>query len=183
MSAPEATPLAAASESPGSPLPVPSVAATPFVGGATVGTPIVESAQPIPADMSAPADLNKPPTTAKKTASGLVTNVVTPGTGTVHPGHGDKVYVHYSGWTKDGKLFDSSIPRRTPASFIVSDVIKGWTEGLQLMVTGERRRMWIPAKLAYGVHPKAGAPPGDLVLDLELLEITRIPSTSKGLGQ
>ena len=141
---------------------------------ATVGTPPA-AAQPAPIDIPVPSDLDKPPANAKKTASGLVTNVLTKGTGKDHPTLQDKVVVNYSGWTKDGKMFDSSIPRKAPASFGVSGVIPGWTEGLQLMVKGEKRRLWIPAKLAYGDHPMAGAPAGDLVFDVELVDIAASP--------
>jgi peptidylprolyl isomerase len=171
-STPPAEPPAAASAAP---TPAPSEAAKPNLGGATAQPP-----QPPPVDMPAvPTDLDKPPATAKKTASGLVTNVLTPGKGKEKPGPDDKVLVNYSGWTKDGKMFDSSIPRRSPASFGVSQVIKGWTEALQLMVVGEKRRVWIPAKLAYGDHPMPGAPVGDLVFDVELLEITKAPPAPK----
>ena len=72
-----------------------------------------------------------------KTASGLATKVLTPGKGKDHPGPNDKVKVHYTGWTKDGKSFDSSVPRGEPAEFGVGQVIKGWTEGLQLMKVGD----------------------------------------------
>jgi FKBP-type peptidyl-prolyl cis-trans isomerase len=146
-----------------------------LVQGATAATPAAPS-QAAPTDVPVPGDLEKPPASAKKTASGLVTNVLQPGTGKEHPGPNDQVVVNYSGWTKDGKMFDSSVPRRSPSKFGVSQVIKGWTEGLQLMVTGERRRMWIPSKLAYGEHPMPGAPVGDLVFDVELLELTKAPA-------
>ncbi len=149
-----------------------------FVPGATVGTPVASS-QPAPTQVPVPGDLQTPPANAKKTASGLVTNVLEAGKGKEHPTADDKVLVNYSGWTKDGKMFDSSIPRRAPASFGVSQVIKGWTEGLQLMVAGEKRRMWIPSKLAYGERPMPGAPVGDLVFDVELLEITKAPPAPK----
>ena len=96
-----------------------------------------------------------PPADAKKTASGLALKVLTPGTGKDHPGPEDKVKVHYTGWTTDGKMFDSSVQRGEPASFKVNGVIKGWTEGLQLMTTGEKARFWIPGKLAYGDTPAA----------------------------
>jgi peptidylprolyl isomerase len=76
--------------------------------------------------------------------------------------------VHYSGWTTDGKLFDSSVVNGKPATFKLNRVIPGWTEGVQLMVEGEKRRFWIPESLAY-----AGQGPvyGDLVFDIELIEI------------
>jgi peptidylprolyl isomerase len=76
--------------------------------------------------------------------------------------------VHYSGWTTDGKLFDSSVTRGEPATFPLDRVIAGWTEGVQLMVEGEKTRFWIPEKLAYrGERP----PYGMLVFDVELLAI------------
>ena len=78
------------------------------------------------------------------------------------------VTVHYTGWTTDGKMFDSSVTRGQPTSFGLGDVIKGWTEGVQLMVQGEKTRFWIPGTLAY----KGEEPPyGMLVFDIELLEI------------
>jgi FKBP-type peptidyl-prolyl cis-trans isomerase len=81
------------------------------------------------------------------------------------------VSVHYSGWTTDGRLFDSSYRRGEPAQFPLDGVIRGWTEGLQLMVEGERRRFWIPQDLAYGANPAQGRPRGMLVFDVELLDI------------
>jgi peptidylprolyl isomerase len=121
-----------------------------------------------------PKDVAAPPKDAKKTASGLAYEVVTKGTGTEHPKDTDTVVVNYSGWTKDGKLFDSSVTRGQPAKFPLNHVIKGWTEGVQLMVVGEKTRFWIPADLAYGDKPKRpGAPSGQLTFDIELLEIKR----------
>ena len=71
------------------------------------------------------------------------------------------VEVHYSGWTPDGKLFDSSVRRGKPTSFPLNGVIKGWTEGVQLMVVGDKARFWIPSALAYGDKPVApGTPAG-----------------------
>jgi peptidylprolyl isomerase len=128
-----------------------------------------------PGAPAAPPDVAAAPADAVKTPSGLATKVLTPGSGKDHPGPNDKVKVHYTGWTKDGKSFDSSVGG-DPAQFGVSQVIKGWTEALQLMVTGEKRRLWIPAALAYGDGPSAGgAPKGDLVFDVELLDIMQAP--------
>jgi FKBP-type peptidyl-prolyl cis-trans isomerase len=78
------------------------------------------------------------------------------------------VTVHYTGWTTDGKMFDSSVVRGEPATFAVTEVIPGWTEGLQLMVEGEKRRFWIPEPLAYGGRTE---PKGMLVFDVELIQI------------
>ena len=73
------------------------------------------------------------------------------------PGPTDMVTVHYTGWTTDGKMFDSSFARNAPSSFPLNRVIKGWGEGVQLMVDGEKRRFWIPQELAY--NGMAGGPP------------------------
>lgn len=130
---------------------------------------------PAKSDIPAPADVAAPPADAAKTASGLASKVLTPGTGKEHPGAQDQVKVHYTGWTKSGKMFDSSVNRGEPSTFKVDQVVKGWTEGLQLMVVGEKRRLWLPGALAYGDHPRMGAPGGDLVFDVELLEIKAAP--------
>ncbi|MCA9710969.1 MAG: FKBP-type peptidyl-prolyl cis-trans isomerase, partial [Myxococcales bacterium] len=102
-------------------------------------------------------------------SSGLAYQVLTKGTGSEHPSETSKVSVHYTGWTTDGKMFDSSVTRGAPASFPLNRVIKGWTEGVQLMVVGDQMRFWIPAELAYGDQP--GRPQGMLVFDVELLSI------------
>jgi FKBP-type peptidyl-prolyl cis-trans isomerase len=119
-----------------------------------------------------PPDLKAPPADARKTSSGLIYKVLRPGTGKVHPKSRSTVEVHYSGWQQsDGKMFDSSVMRGESASFPLNGVIRGWTEGLQLMVAGEKARFWIPAKLAYGDNPGSGSPSGTLVFDVELLSI------------
>ena len=118
------------------------------------------------APIPAPPDVKNPPRDAKRTSSGLEYKVLTPGTGKAHPTASSEVTVHYTGWTTDGKMFDSSVERGQPASFGLGDVISGWTEGLQLMTAGEKMRFWIPEKLAY----KHERPPfGVLVFDVELI--------------
>ncbi|HEY4157181.1 MAG TPA: FKBP-type peptidyl-prolyl cis-trans isomerase [Polyangiaceae bacterium] len=140
--------------------------------------PPAPPAPPQPNAIPAPTDVAKAPADAKATASGLVTKVLTPGKGKEHPGATDRVKVDYTGWTTDGKMFDSSVARGTPTTFGVGEVIPGWTEALKLMVTGEKRRLWIPAKLAYGDKPQmGGAPSGNLVFDVELLDIVKPPTT------
>lgn len=118
-----------------------------------------------------PEDVAAAPDSAEVTASGLASRVLKAGSGSVHPKKSDMVTVHYSGWTTDGQLFDSSVTRGQPATFGLFQVIPGWTEGVQLMVEGETRRFWIPAKLAYGENPQGGAPGGMLVFDVELLRV------------
>jgi FKBP-type peptidyl-prolyl cis-trans isomerase len=132
-----------------------------------------EMSEPDPRD--APDDVQSPPADAEVTASGLASRVIQPGTGTLHPAPADIVSVHYSGWTTDGELFDSSYDGNEPVRFMLSRVIRGWTEGLQLMVEGELRRFWIPSELAYGDNPSGDQPAGQLTFDVELLEIIDAP--------
>ncbi|TNF71425.1 MAG: peptidylprolyl isomerase [Acidobacteria bacterium] len=115
----------------------------------------------------APPDVAAPPADAEVTTSGLASKVLEAGTGTDHPSATDLVEVHYTGWTTDGKMFDSSVVRGKPIGLPLDAVIEGWTEGVQLMVVGEKRRLWIPEELAYA--GQAGKPAGMLVFDVELL--------------
>ncbi len=133
-----------------------------------------QPAPPTPAPIPAPADVAAPPADATTTDTGLAYKVIQKGTGTEHPGSKDIVTVHYSGWTTDGKMFDSSVSRGQPATFPLNRVIPGWTEGLQLMTVGEKTRIWIPEPLAYQGRP--GRPAGMLVFDVELLSIAKAPS-------
>src|SRR5438067_2348801 len=116
----------------------------------------------------APSDVAAVPANAMKTSSGLASRVIKPGTGKTHPGRSDMVTVHYTGWTTDGKMFDSSKTGGNPVTFPLDRVIAGWTEGVQLMVVGETRRFWIPEALAYGGKQP---PYGMLVFDVELIAI------------
>ncbi len=108
----------------------------------------------------------------KVTASGLKYWVLKKGDGTVHPKATDKVTVHYHGTFPDGKVFDSSVERKTPATFPLNGVIAGWTEGVQLMVKGDKFKFEIPGKLAYGEQGRPGIPPNaTLIFEVELLKI------------
>ena len=119
--------------------------------------------------IAAPSDVAAPPDDAETTASGLASKVVEAGSGTEHPGPTSTVTVHYTGWHTNGEMFDSSVTRGQPSSFPLNGVISGWTEGVQLMVAGEKRRFWIPEDLAYG--GRTGYPAGMLVFDVELISI------------
>jgi FKBP-type peptidyl-prolyl cis-trans isomerase len=121
-----------------------------------------------------PADVAEVPADAKKTASGLASKVIEAGTGKTHPARTDRVTVDYSGWTTDGKMFDSSLTTGKAATFPLDKVIAGWTEGVQLMVAGETRRLWIPESLAY--KGKEGRPQGMLVFDVKLISFTEPPT-------
>ena len=108
------------------------------------------------------------------TESGLQYQVITEGTG-AKPTETDKVKVHYTGTLLDGTKFDSSLDRGEPAEFGVNQVIKGWTEGLQIMPVGSKYIFWIPSELAYGERG-AGRdikPNSVLKFEVELLEIVK----------
>jgi FKBP-type peptidyl-prolyl cis-trans isomerase FklB len=105
--------------------------------------------------------------------SGLQYLVLTQGTGQRPAAHND-VTCHYHGTLIDGTVFDSSVKRGQPASFPLNQVIKGWTEGLQLMPVGSKWRFFIPAELGYGnrqVSAQIGAN-STLIFDVELLSFT-----------
>ena len=120
---------------------------------------------------AAPADVAAPPADALKTKSGLAYKVLQAGSGARHPKSSSTVQVHYTGWTTDGTMFDSSVPKGQPSSLPLDGVIPGWTEGVQLMVEGEKTRFWIPQKIAY--DGQAGSPKGMLVFDIELVSIQK----------
>ena len=106
------------------------------------------------------------------TASGLQYMVLKEGTGK-SPKATDSVMCHYEGFLTNGTVFDSSIQRGTPATFPLGGVIKGWTEGLQLMKEGGKTRFFIPYDLAYGEAGASGAIPpyAALIFDVELIEV------------
>ncbi len=133
------------------------------------------AAKVTPEAIPAPLDVAAPPADAEATPSGLASKLIQAGSGTFRPELTDSVKVHYTGWTSDGKMFDSSVVRNRPIVFPLNAVIAGWREGVQLMVEGEKRRLWIPAKLAYeGI---ADRPQGMLVFDVQLIDILRVPPT------
>ena len=138
-----------------------------------------EPAAPAGDQFKAPANVAAAPAEAAKTQSGLASLVLKKGAGTEKPSATDTVKVHYTGWqASDGTMFDSSLQRGQPAEFALNGVIKGWTEGLKLMVVGEKRRFWIPSDLAYGDQGRVA---GNLTFDVELLEIVKPPAAPKEL--
>lgn len=117
-------------------------------------------------------DANKNKDGVQTTSSGLQYLVLNAGTGSEHPGPTDHVKVHYHGTLLDGTVFDSSVDRGAPIEFGLHQVIPGWTEGLQLMVVGEKTRLFIPSKLAYGNRNMGVISPGStLIFEVELLGI------------
>lgn len=117
----------------------------------------------------APSDVSAIPASASKTASGLAYRVIKKGSqGNRHPTLQNTITIDYSGWTPDGKLFDSSVTRGEKAVFPLSGLISGWKEGLTLMSPGDTFRFWIPGHLAYDSIPNATGPKGMLVFDVTL---------------
>lgn len=116
----------------------------------------------------------------KTTASGLQYQVIKEGSG-AKPTTQNTVVTHYTGTLMDGKVFDSSIERGTPAKFPLNAVIKGWQEGIPLMSVGSRYRLFVPANLGYGENSPTSIPPNSvLIFDVELLEISKEDPNSEG---
>ncbi|HDM8160384.1 TPA: FKBP-type peptidyl-prolyl cis-trans isomerase [Vibrio harveyi] len=106
------------------------------------------------------------------TESGLQYLVLEKGKGDVHPTATSKVKVHYHGTLIDGTVFDSSVERGEPITFGLNQVIKGWQEGLQYMVVGEKIRLFVPSTLGYGKNGTGPIPPASvLIFDVELLDV------------
>lgn len=139
-----------------------------------VAVPVVEP------DPNAPRDVAAPPKRAKRSESGLAWTVLKKGKGKAHPGKFDTVTMNYTGWTPDGRMFDSSARRGGPLTVALNRVIYGFSEGIQMMTPGEKRRLWIPGKIAYGeeapgVETLPQQPLGMLVFDVELVSFEKAP--------
>jgi FKBP-type peptidyl-prolyl cis-trans isomerase len=159
-----------------------TTAAVPLLGGLPADSAFVPQ-DPTPAPAPAPAPAGGIPECkdTKKTASGLEYCVLTPGRAEPSPTSSDLCDVHYTGWLLDGTKFDSSRDRGEPASFRANQVIKGWTEGLQLMTPGARFKFTIPAELGYGAQATGAIPPNStLVFDVELLRVVSTPKYRDG---
>lgn len=108
----------------------------------------------------------------QETDSGLQYLLLEEGSGSQNPKSKSKVLAHYHGSLIDGTVFDSSVDRGQPLEFGLNQVIRGWTEGLQLMVEGQKVRLFIPSKLGYGSRPAGSIPGGSvLIFDVELIAI------------
>jgi FKBP-type peptidyl-prolyl cis-trans isomerase len=132
---------------------------------------IVSIAKPKVEPPAAPKDVVAPPNDVKKTVKGVSYRLLKAGKSSAKPAATDSVVVQYTGWTVDGKMFDSSRVGDEPATVSLTAVIAGWTDGIQMMSIGDSMRFWIPAELAY--RGEAGKPKGMLVFDIELLDIKR----------
>ena len=126
-----------------------------------------------------PEDVAAAPADAERTPSGLASKLLAAGSGDVHPDANDMVAVHFTGWTPQGAEFQTTFGQEKPAVFNLQQVFPGWVEAMQMMVAGEKRRFWIPARLGPQ-NPKSG-PRGDSVFDVELLAVRSIPNPPKEL--
>jgi len=135
-------------------------------------------------ERTVPHVLENPRASVRRTALGLAYCMLQEGPADAGPvpGAADTVKVHYSGWTEEGELFDSSIERGEPIDLPLNAVIRGWGEGLRLMTPGDKARLWIPGNLGYGRRSPggpAGTPPkGTLIFDVELLSVDRAAPTA-----
>jgi FKBP-type peptidyl-prolyl cis-trans isomerase len=130
---------------------------------------ILRGQPPLPA----PPDVAAAPADATRTSSGLAYKLLTRGGGSDKPNAWDRVKLHYTGWTSDGALLESSSGSGKPAIFDVAEAMPGWQEALPLMAAGDRARLWIPASLAQ--RGRADVSRADVVYDLELVSIERKP--------
>ena len=127
-----------------------------------------------------PPDLTSPPADAERLPSGLASRILVPGTGSRKPTARSVVEVHLDLWMVMGApLLASSRRKGKPRKIDLRKIVPGFSEGVQRMVEGERRRLWVPEELAYRGQP--GKPPGALVFDVELLSFeTSLPGAAPG---
>jgi FKBP-type peptidyl-prolyl cis-trans isomerase FkpA len=120
-------------------------------------------------------EANKSKADVKTTASGIQYVVMKKGSGETPAGPTTKVKVHYHGTNLEGKVFDSSVDKGTPSTFALNQVIKGWTEGVQLMNEGSKYKFFIPQELAYGAQQRGAdiKPFSTLIFEIELLEVIK----------
>ncbi|HKU39920.1 MAG TPA: FKBP-type peptidyl-prolyl cis-trans isomerase, partial [Polyangiales bacterium] len=128
---------------------------------------IIDGVPPQPA----PPDVAAAPSDATRTSSGLAYKFLTKGGGSEKPNAWDRVTIHFTGWTEDGAMFESSRSRERPEIYDLPKVMPGWQEALPLLAVGDSMRVWLPEALAYRGTP--GAPRGNVVFDLELVSIQR----------
>ncbi|HVR62842.1 MAG TPA: FKBP-type peptidyl-prolyl cis-trans isomerase [Polyangia bacterium] len=138
--------------------------------------------RPIDRRRPPPPDVASPPPDVETTPSGLRTRVLTAGTGARHPAATDIVEVQYTGWRKSGGFFEGTGPSER-IRLDRAEIVPGLSEGIGLMVEGERRRLWVPFALAYGARPNhANAPAEDMTYDVTLLRIVPLPPTPADVG-
>lgn len=148
--------------------------------GVVLGNWVVGPATPASATGPSLKEIKTPPADAQRHASGLVSMVLEKGTGDRRPDRNDVTKVHFTGYNAKGEVFRTSEGEQ-PGNFPLDKVFPGWSEGIQLMVVGEKRRLWIPAKLGPK-NPRSG-PTGDVVFDVELVAILDLPEAPTSLNK
>jgi len=138
-----------------------------------------KSTDPDSGKLPLPEDLSGPPADAEVSETGLASRVLTAGTGKARPNMASRVRVHYAGWTPEGEQIENTYNRDEPPFLAVAEVIDGWREGLQLMVEGEKRRLWVPGEMAF--EGRATMPQGTIIFDIELVEIIDPPKAPEHL--
>ena len=129
-------------------------------------TPLPPAPQSAALAFAPPPDLTMPPADAVKSGSGLISKVVKPGDSAEKPSANDVVTVQYTGWSSDGRMFDSTLARNAPSTFPLSRAMAGWKECVGLMVLHETRRCWVPEALSW--KGQAGRPKGTVVFESHL---------------
>ena len=124
---------------------------------------------PITGAIAPPDDVAAVPKDAERSNTGLAWKIIRAGDGKKHPSTYSNVTVDYTGWTREGRMFTTTLAKSKPETFSIADTMKGWREGIPMMVTGEIRRFWIPGDLAY--NGVANMPQGMLVFDVELISM------------
>jgi peptidylprolyl isomerase len=131
----------------------------------------------------APADVFAPPADATRAPNGVISKVLTSGTGTAHPTLKSYADLHYAGWERNGRQFEGTGPDGPPRRYDVNELVEGLRDQLTQMVEGERRRIWVPAALAYGKRTNfANAPKGDMTYEVELVRIIPVPPAPENVA-
>jgi FKBP-type peptidyl-prolyl cis-trans isomerase len=130
---------------------------------------IIRGKAPLPA----PPELAAAPADATRTSSGLAYKFLSRGSGGDRPNVWDRVKLHYTGWSSDGTMLETSSHAGRPSAFDVSNVMPGWQEALPLMAAGDRARVWLSAALAG--RDQTRGPERNVVYDLELVSVERLP--------
>jgi FKBP-type peptidyl-prolyl cis-trans isomerase len=138
-------------------------------------TTVTVDPRPVAERLLPPDNLRLPPSGASRTPSGLRYVVLQRGKGVGHPSPSSTVVIEYIGWDFKGRMFDSSLTRGEPAKFELTNLIKGWQEGVPLMSPGDTYRFWIPGNLAYDGSKSGDSPRGQLVFDITLLSYSNSP--------
>lgn len=154
-----------------------SIERDPATSAQSPATAVQQQPQAVPA----PENVSAPPEDAQKTENGVAYVVLEDQATDVGPATTDIVTVHYTGWTTDGAMFDSSVARGEPATFPLDQLIPGWQEAVPLMTVGDKYRFWIPGELAYDNSNRPGAPKGMLVFDIELIDVQ--PAAQEEAGE